>query len=158
MHTSWRWLIFAAPARRAADSVEISAVAEGDFYQAGKNRQETDQGITGRLKAAIDLAASLPLKDGVVSMYVLQQPRGHRYTRDAAGRPASERSAAELPELSFDFTFHALKANGISDLEGSLTEKQAISGHKSISQTARYDRKTKIVPMVGGQQLFSARA
>lgn len=96
MYTSWRWLIFAAPARRAADSVKISAVAGGDFYQAGKNRQETDQVITGRLKVAIDLAASLPLKDGVVSMYVLQQPRGHRYTSDAAGRPP----VSDLPPSS----------------------------------------------------------
>ncbi|WP_115115931.1 integrase [Serratia marcescens] len=74
-----------------------------------------------------------------------------------AGQPVSDLPPSSQ-KLSFDFTFHALKANGISDLEGSLTEKQAISGHKSISQTARYDRKTKIVPVVGGQQLFSARA
>ncbi|EMR7683570.1 integrase, partial [Yersinia enterocolitica] len=33
-----------------------------------------------------------------------------------------------------------------------LYEKQAISGHKNASQTARYDRKVAIVPVVGGQQ------
>lgn len=96
MHTSWRWLIFAAPARRSADSVGISAIAGGDFYQAGKNRQETDQGMTGRLKAEIDLAATLPLKDGVVSMYVLQQPRStgiRGMVLIAAGRPP----ASDLP-------------------------------------------------------------
>lgn len=57
----------------------------------------------------------------------------------------------KFPELSFDFTFHDLKAKGISDLNGSLAEKQAISGHKNIGQTAKYDRKTQIVPVVGGQ-------
>ncbi|HIE1233590.1 TPA: tyrosine-type recombinase/integrase [Serratia marcescens] len=127
---------------------------EGIFIKQGKTGKKQIKAWTDRLKAAIDIAASLPLKDGVVSMYVLHQPRGHRYTRDGFNsrwQAARERAAAEFPELSFDFTFHDLKAKGISDLEGSLTEKQAISGHKSISQTARYDRKTKIVPVVGGQ-------
>ncbi|MGE4260027.1 hypothetical protein [Shewanella fodinae] len=50
-----------------------------------------------------------------------------------------------------DFTFHDLKAKGISDLDGNLQAKQAISGHKNIGQTARYDRKTKEVPVVGGE-------
>jgi hypothetical protein len=51
-----------------------------------------------------------------------------------------------------DFTFHDLKAKGISDLDGTLQEKQAISGHKSAGQTARYDRKTKIVDSVEGHK------
>ncbi|WP_050104376.1 integrase [Yersinia similis] len=56
------------------------------------------------------------------------------------------------PELDFNFTFHDLKAKGVSDLEGTLSEKQAISGHKNMGQTARYDRKIKIVPVVGNQK------
>ncbi|MDC9605562.1 integrase, partial [Xenorhabdus griffiniae] len=48
-------------------------------------------------------------------------------------------------------TFHDLKAKGISDLEGTLAEKQVISGHKNITQTARYNRKIEVVPVVGGQ-------
>ncbi|BCZ53072.1 hypothetical protein SL264_24780 [Enterobacter cloacae] len=59
---------------------------------------------------------------------------------------------AKYPHLSIDFTFHDLKAKGISDLEGSLEEKQAISGHKNSRQTAIYDRKVKVVPVVGGQK------
>ncbi len=60
--------------------------------------------------------------------------------------------AQELyPHLSFDFTFHDLKAKGISDLKGNLYEKQAISGHKNVEQTARYDRKIAVVPVVDGQ-------
>lgn len=39
----------------------------------------------------------------------------------------------------------------ISDLKGNLYEKQAISGHKNVEQTARYDRKIAIVPVVDGQ-------
>lgn len=79
---------------------------------------------------------------------------GQRYTRNGFNsrwQAARDQAIASFPELSFDFTFHDLKAKGISDLEGSLSEKQAISGHKSIGQTARYDRKTKIVPVVGGR-------
>lgn len=56
------------------------------------------------------------------------------------------------PDTSFDFTFRDLKAKEISDLDGTLQEKQMISGHKSIGQTARYDRKISVVPVVGGQE------
>ncbi|MBX4525015.1 hypothetical protein CF037_19925 [Klebsiella pneumoniae] len=39
----------------------------------------------------------------------------------------------------------------VSDLQGNLYEKQAISGHKNVEQTARYDRKIAVVPVVDGQ-------
>lgn len=45
-----------------------------------------------------------------------------------------------------------LKAKGISDIKGTLAEKQAISGHKSVGQTARYDRKVKEVSSVDSTQ------
>ncbi|WP_145548273.1 site-specific integrase [Yersinia massiliensis] len=67
-------------------------------------------------------------------------------------RKAREAAKETHPELDFNFTFHDLKAKGVSDLEGSLSEKQAISGHKNMGQTARYDRKVKIVPVVGNQK------
>nr|WP_308201843.1 hypothetical protein [Erwinia mallotivora] len=56
-----------------------------------------------------------------------------------------------FPEPDFNFTFHDLKAKGISDLSGNLYDKQVISGHKNVEQTARYDRKIAIVTVVGGQ-------
>ena len=40
------------------------------------------------------------------------------------------------------FTFHDLKAKGISDFEG---DKQLAGGHKSPSMTAIYDRKKHTV-------------
>ncbi|HHH4392731.1 hypothetical protein [Enterobacter cloacae] len=40
----------------------------------------------------------------------------------------------------------------MSDVEGSLQEKQQISGYETITQTARYDRKVKIATVVGGQK------
>ena len=56
----------------------------------------------------------------------------------------AKEEAQKHPHMLFDFTFHDLKAKGVSDLEGSLQEKQQISGHKTITQTARYDRKVKL--------------
>lgn len=64
---------------------------------------------------------------------------------------SQRRGADQIPTLNFDFTFHDLKAKGISDLQGNIYEKQAISGHKNVEQTARYDRKIAVVPVVGGQ-------
>lgn len=76
-----------------------------------------------------------------------------KYTRDGFNSRwlvAREAAIQNYPDVSFDFTVHDLKAKGISDLEGTLQEKQTISGHKSITQTARYDRKVQVVPIVGG--------
>ncbi len=64
---------------------------------------------------------------------------------------AREEAREKFPEIEFDFTFHDLKAKGISDLTGTLRDKQEISGHKNSSQTAIYDLKMKIVPVVGDQ-------
>ncbi len=85
----------------------------------------------------------------------IRQRTGLRYTRDGFNsrwRKAKEAAKEAHPELDFNFTFHDLKAKGVSDLEGSLSEKQAISGHRNMGQTARYDRKIKIVPVVGNQK------
>lgn len=126
----------------------------GIFIEQGKTGKKQIKAWTPRLRDAIAMADALPVVDGVVSLYVLRQPRGHRYTRDGFNsrwRKAKEDAKLKFPHLSFDFTFHDLKARGISDLHGTLSEKQQISGHKNITQTARYDRKIQVVPVVGGQ-------
>jgi hypothetical protein len=64
---------------------------------------------------------------------------------------AKQEEKERYPELDFDFTFHDLNAKGVSDLEGSIYDKQAISGHKNVEQTARYDRKIALVPTVAEQ-------
>ncbi|STD29132.1 Uncharacterised protein [Edwardsiella tarda] len=53
--------------------------------------------------------------------------------------------------MDVNFTFHDLNAKGIADLKGNIDEKQAISSHKNVEQTARYNRKIPIVPTVDGQ-------
>lgn len=129
---------------------------EGIFIRQGKTSAKQIKAWSNRLTAAIELAKSLPLKDGVSSVYVVHQQNGKRYTRDGFNSrwmQTKEEAQKQHPHLLFDFTFHDLKAKGVSDLEGSLQDKQQISGHKTITQTARYDRKVKIVPVVGGQNI-----
>lgn len=127
---------------------------QGIFIKQGKTSAKQIKAWSERLSAVIDLAKTLPLKDSVTSIYVIHQRNGNRYTRDGFNRRwqlAKEEAQKINPHLLFDFTFHDLKAKGVSDLEGSLQDKQLISGHKTITQTARYDRKIKVVPVVGGQ-------
>lgn len=127
----------------------------GVFIQQGKTGKKQIKAWTERLQQAIKIADGIEIAPGVSSIYVLHQRSGHGYTRDGFNsrwRNAKLLAAKTFSELDFDFTFHDLKAKGISDLEGTLAEKQAISGHKNTAQTARYDRKTEIVPVVGGQK------
>ncbi|NHB94436.1 tyrosine-type recombinase/integrase [Photorhabdus cinerea] len=126
----------------------------GIFIKQSKTAVAQIKGWTERLNNVIEMSKSLPLADGISSIYVVHQRKGSRYTRDGFNSrwsKAHEEAVKKFPELNFNFTFHDLKAKGISDLEGPLTEKQKISGHKNITQTARYDRKVQIVPVVGGQ-------
>lgn len=127
----------------------------GIFIRQGKTGVKQIKAWSPRLRAAVTLARSLPLKPGIRSLFVIHQTSGSKYTRDGFNsrwRDAKIAAQEKNPHLQIDFTFHDLKAKGVSDLEGSLEEKQAISGHKNSRQTAIYDRKTKIVPVVGGQK------
>lgn len=127
----------------------------GIFICQGKTGVKQIKAWSDRLRQAVSLAQSIPLKPGMSSMFVLHQANGSKYTRDGFNtrwRDAKIAAQEKHPHLNVDFTFHDLKAKGISDLEGSLAEKQAISGHKNSRQTAIYDRKVKVVPVVGNQK------
>lgn len=50
----------------------------------------------------------------------------------------------------YDFTFHDLKAKGITDFEG---DKQAFSGHKTCAQMETYNRGIDVVDIVNGESL-----
>lgn len=58
----------------------------------------------------------------------------------------TKRKASAKLGYRVGFTFHDLKAKGISDFEGSTKDKQMFSGHQSESQVRIYDRKTKVSP------------
>lgn len=58
---------------------------------------------------------------------------------------AKKKAALEYG-INTDFTFHNLKAKGISDYEGTMADKQRFSGHKEFAQVNTYDRKVDMVP------------
>ncbi|HDS1208908.1 TPA: tyrosine-type recombinase/integrase [Shewanella algae] len=119
---------------------------EGIFIAQGKTGAEQIKLWSPRLRAAIELSKTLSAP-GVASTFVVCKPDGGKWTRDGFNSRWSEdrRKTRELTGLPLDFTFHDLKAKGISDIDGTLQEKQAISGHKNANQTAIYDRKIKQV-------------
>ncbi|WP_158785116.1 tyrosine-type recombinase/integrase [Pantoea sp. BAV 3049] len=133
---------------------EAQLLEEGIFICQNKTKKKQIKAWSDRLRLVIAMSRALPLKPGIVSTFVIHQPNGNRYTRDgfnSAWRDAKLAAEEKFPDLNFDFTFHDIKAKGVSDLEGTLSEKQSISGHKTQSQTATYDRKVQIVPVVGNQ-------
>lgn len=66
---------------------------------------------------------------------------------------AAKSEAAEKFGIAADFTFHDLKAKGISDYDGTMAEKQRFSGHKEMGQVNTYDRKIDIVPTIGSESI-----
>lgn len=95
-----------------------------------------------RLRAAVDMCKAQ--QTGVASReYLFADRRGQQITlkafRTAWGRLMRR---AMKDGLSQRFTFHDLKARGVSNVDG---DKQAASGHRSAAMVARYDRKKKRV-------------
>ena len=75
----------------------------------------------------IEIAETLPNKPGIPCLYIVHQQNGGKYTRDGFNsrwQAAREIAIQNHPDISFDFTFHDLKAKGISDLDGTLQEKK----------------------------------
>ncbi|MEI9717429.1 DUF4224 domain-containing protein [Enterobacter kobei] len=110
----------------------------GIFIRQGKTGVKQIKAWTPRLRAAVSLARALPLKPGIRSMFLIHQPSGSKYTRDGFNsrwREAKLAAQAKYPHLSIDFTFHDLKAKGISDLEGiSDADIEKLTGYKIPSK------------------------
>jgi hypothetical protein len=86
--------------------------------------------------AACDGAAST-----VASVYVIHDRRGQRIresTFDTAWQRLMVRAARQ--GLKERFTFHDLKAKGVSDFDG---DKQRAAGHRTARAAAIYDRKVE---------------
>ena len=89
----------------------------GSKTQANKTHVTQIKDWSTRLDAAIQLAKTLPLNPGMSSIYVLHQQSGSGYTRDGFNsrwRKAIELAIATFPNIDFNFTFHDLKAKGVS--------------------------------------------
>lgn len=136
---------------RKADVVKLhksQLLEQGIYIKQGKTGKKQIKEWGPRLRAAVTFAKAETGK--VESMYVLQQKNGSSFALasfDQRWRKSIIR-ARQITELPLDFTFHDLKAKGISDFEGTTAEKQNASGHKSESQISIYDRKVQVVPTV----------
>lgn len=141
---------------RQSDVLNMTAKqikTEGVYIKQGKTGKKQIKRWGERLKAAYQL--SLKLESYISSIYVIHQPNGLRFAgRTFQGRWAEARNKAEQkakdidPDSRFDFTFHDIKAKAISDFEGTDSEKQNSSGHKTLSQVHTYNRKAQIVDTV----------
>lgn len=123
------------------DSVVLE---QGVYIRQGKTGKKQIKLWSPRLRAAIDLAKGL--QSTISSVYVIHNRKGQRYT--ASGFKAIWKrvrdKALEDGVITDSFTFHDLKAKGISDYEAG--DKQEFSGHLTRSQMERYNRRIQEVP------------
>ena len=91
-----------------------------------------------RLRAAVDLGLATNTKATMQSAHLLRGRDGHG-VRPRAWNTAWQRLMTKCaPALKERFTFHDIKAKGVSDAVG---DKQAASGHKTRAMVETYDRK-----------------
>lgn len=116
---------------------------KGIFIQQGKTGKKQIKAWSPRLQTAIEKAKQLPK-----SAYVISNQYGNRYMYKGFNEMWVEarNHAGQVSGILTDFTFHDLKAKGISDYEGSSRDKQLFSGHKTEGQVLVYDRKVKLSP------------
>lgn len=133
-------------ATRVSDilALEWSQVMDdGLFIQQRKTGVAQIKSWTPRLLQAIDLCRTHGEKGKLI-----KNRNGERYSYNGYNDlwNKAKQEAAKNLGYALDCTFHDLKAKGISDYEGSSRDKQLFSGHKTESQVAVYDRKTKVSP------------
>jgi integrase len=103
---------------------------------------------TPRLEAAVKLSRSLPMpnKATPINPHLIRGFSGEKLT-ESGFQSTWQRIMRSAAEQGIErFTFHDLKAGGISDTEG---DKQQASGHKSAAMVHVYDRKLARVKPAG---------
>ncbi|MDO6610540.1 tyrosine-type recombinase/integrase [Shewanella sp. 1_MG-2023] len=122
----------------------------GIFIQQSKTGKKQIKEWSNRLRKVID-EAKLLHKD-CNSPYVINKKHGGKLTADglrSAWKRAKLKMEKDYPNIERTFTFHDIKAKGISDFEGTMSQKQQFSGHKTMEQLNTYDRKVTVVPTIG---------
>lgn len=126
--------------------LEYSHLLEGGiFITQSKTGKKQIKMWSPRLHEAIALSETLAEKQ---TNFVLRRPNGqkvHDRSLQDYWQTAKKQAALEYG-INTDFTFHDLKAKGISDYEGTMADKQRFSGHKEFAQVNTYDRKVDMVP------------
>lgn len=118
---------------------------EGLYIEQGKTGKKQIKLWSERLRQAITNARNLPRKKGMATIFLISKPDGSKY---AVRGIQGQYKAATVKAGIVGCTFHDIKARGISDFEGTLSEKQDAAGHTTAAQTAKYDRKVKSVRSV----------
>lgn len=140
-------------AARQGDVLKLSKAQltkDGIFVRQGKTGKKQIKAWTDRLRKATTLVKPITRKDGSIieSIYVIPNQSGSAYTSSGFRTEWYKviKKAREESGKPLDFTFHDIKAKGISDFEGDQAQKQEFSGHKTPRQVDTYDRKVKVVP------------
>lgn len=139
-------------ATRQADVLKLKwehVLEDGLYIQQGKTGKKQIKAWTDRLKNIIDEANTL--RTDFDGDYVINKAGGGRLTGEgirSAWKRAIVKMKVQFPEIKTDFTFHDIKAKGISDFDGTIAEKQHFSGHKTMRQVDTYDRRVPIVSTV----------
>lgn len=125
--------------------VEILALRVADLTDEGVLVRRVKGSLDGmtlwspRLRAAIDTARAL----GPVKGLTVIHDRAGQPVRESSFDTAWQRLMVKLAQAGgLRFTFHDLKARGVSDFEG---DKQQASGHKTPQMVQRYNRKLIVV-------------
>jgi integrase len=118
---------------------------EGLYIEQGKTGKKQIKQWSDRLRQAVNDARTLPRKQGMATTFLISKPDGSKYA--VRSIQAQYETAKKLAKVD-GCTFHDLKARGVSDFDGTLSEKQDAAGHTTAAQTAAYDRKIKIVRAV----------
>lgn len=118
----------------------------GIFIEQNKTGKKQIKKWSPRLRAAIELARSLPGDRS--SGLVIPGPSGGKLNRKTFNTwwNKAKKAAAISLGRTIPGTYHDVKAKAISDYEGSSKDKQLFSGHKTESQVLVYDRKIKVSP------------
>lgn len=130
---------------RMSDLKEI-----GIFIQQQKTGKKQIKEWTDRLESVVERAKARRAKildqrrGKVESLYLLVTRTGSPYTADGLKTKWAKNRARieEKWDRKIEFTYHDIKAKGISDYDG---DKQKFSGHKNRSQVEKYNRKPEVV-------------
>ncbi len=135
----------------------------GIFIMQEKTGKKQIKEWTPRLKDAVEKAKALRQAimenyPGVASPYLIVNQQAQPYTQSgfkSTWQKNRQRIAREHG-IVIDWTYHDIKAKGVSDFTG---DKQRFSGHKHAGSVSVYNRKVDVVPTLQTDQrpLYSER-
>ena len=116
---------------------------DGLLLERNKGSKTQVIGWTPRLREAIRLGRVGRNNMPKVSRFIISKGDGSQMNYEGFKSAwARLKAKCKREGMAVTFTYHDIKAKGVSDFEGN---KHAASGHKSPRMTAVYDRKTEII-------------